>query len=55
MVVTKNRAVVRGSASPARPAEGEDPVRLDNWILFLGLKDGKITDRWVGIVPEEGE
>ena len=52
MIVTKDRAVVRGSAAPARPAEGEEPVRLDNWILLLGLKDGKITDRWVALVPE---
>jgi hypothetical protein len=53
MIVTDDRVVVRGDTAPVRPAEGEEPERLGAWILVLGVKDGKISERWVAFEPTE--
>jgi len=53
MIVTEDKVVMRGSAVAEAPPAGEEPERLDRWIVMLSIKDGKITDRWVAFVPTE--
>jgi ketosteroid isomerase-like protein len=53
MIVTENKVVMRGSAVAEAPPAGEEPERLDHWIVILSIKEGKITDRWVAFVPTE--
>ena len=54
-IVTADKIIMRGSAVAQRPPEGQEPERLDYWINVLSVKDGKITDRWLGFVDVEGE
>ena len=54
-IVTADKIVMRGSAVAERPPEGAEPERLDYWINVMSVRDGKITDRWLGFVDVGGE
>ncbi|MEM7028549.1 MAG: nuclear transport factor 2 family protein [Chloroflexota bacterium] len=51
LTVTTDKIVALGSAVATPPATGDEPERLDRFILTLSVVDGKIADRWVAFVP----
>jgi ketosteroid isomerase-like protein len=54
-IVTENKIVIRASMVPNPPPEGKEPEPRDHHILVLSVKDGKITERWIGFIPSEQE
>ena len=55
MIVTESKIVIRASIVANAPPEGTEPERIHPHILVLSVKDGKITERWIGFVPAEGK
>ena len=53
MIVTADKIVIRGSMVANAPPEDTEPEHIKPHILVLSVKDGKITDRWIGFVPAE--
>ena len=52
-IVTEDKIVIRGSIVANAPPKGTEPERIEPHLLVLSVKDGKITERWIGFVPAE--
>lgn len=52
LTITVDKIIARGSAVATPPTAGDEPERLDRFILTLSVADGQITERWVAFVPQ---
>jgi ketosteroid isomerase-like protein len=53
LIVTVDKIVIRGSIVANAPPKGTEPERIEPHLLVMSVKDGKITERWIGFVPAE--
>ena len=53
LFVTADKIVIRGALVANAPPEGTEPERINHNLMILSVKDGKITERWIGLVPAE--
>jgi len=53
LFATADKIVIRGALVANAPPKGTEPERTDHNLMILSVKDGKITERWIGFVPAE--